>query len=238
MKTKALMLKIIKICVDIAMIVLIILLIGYHLLGDKTHEWLGISLFVLFLTHNALNYKWYAVLFKGKYNAVRIIQTALNFLLWIVMLSCMFSSVCVSMHVFSRINIGLARLGRDLHLLATVWAFILMALHLGWHWAYFVGWTKKTATPTNTIDFILQWLFRVIVLGICAYGLYNFIIRSLWEEMFLMTEFKMFDYDKSVFLYFVESLSIMIIFTSISYYLKKGILQLNKKKQKRRLENR
>jgi len=113
-----------------------------------------------------------------------------------------------------------------------------MALHLGWHWAHFVGWAKKTATPTNTIALILQWLFRAIVLGICAYGLYNFIIRSLWEEMFLMTEFKMFDYDKSVFLYFVESLSIMIIFTSISYYLKKGILQLNKIKQKRRLENR
>jgi hypothetical protein len=228
MKTKALILRIIRICVDAAMTALFLLLMGYHLLGGKTHEWLGISLFVLFLTHNALNYKWYAVLFKGKYNAVRIIQTVLNFLLWIAMLACMFSSVCVSMHVFSGIDIGLARLGRNLHLLSTVWAFILMALHLGFHWAYFVGLAKKLTTPTNTVALILKWVFRALVFGICTYGLYNFIIRSLWEEMFLLTEFKMFDYDNNVFRYFVESLSIMIMFTSIGYYLRKGILQIQK----------
>ena len=56
--------KIIKIAVDVAMFVLFLLLMEYHLLPEATHEWLGIAVFILFIAHNALNYKWYAVLFK------------------------------------------------------------------------------------------------------------------------------------------------------------------------------
>lgn len=224
MKKKALVFRSIKICVDVAMAVLFLLLMGYHLLGGATHEWLGISLFILFIAHNALNFKWYAVLFKGKYNAVRIIQTVLNFLLCIAMLGCMFSSICVSMHVFSWVDIGLARVGRNLHQLTTVWAFILMALHLGWHWSIFIGLAKKIAKPSDKVALIFKWIFRAVVLGICAYGCYNFVVRKLWEEMFLLTEFKWFDYDKNVFLYFIESLSIMILFTSIGYYFKQAVL--------------
>ena len=73
--------KVIKIAVDAVMFVLFLLLMEYHLLPKDVHEWLGISVFVLFIAHNALNYKWYAVLFKGKYTALRIVQTVVNFLL-------------------------------------------------------------------------------------------------------------------------------------------------------------
>ena len=87
--------KIIKITVDAAMFVLFLLLMEYHLLPSVAHEWLGISVFVLFIAHNALNYKWYAVLFKGKYTAIRIVQTVVNFLLWVAMICCIISSILV-----------------------------------------------------------------------------------------------------------------------------------------------
>lgn len=97
--------RIIKIAVDVAMLVLFLLLMEYHLLPDVVHEWLGISVFVLFVAHNALNYKWYAVLFKGKYSAMRIIHTVLNFLLMIMMLLCMISALFVSKEVFAGLNL-------------------------------------------------------------------------------------------------------------------------------------
>ena len=78
--------KIIKITVDAAMFVLFLLLMEYHLLPSVAHEWLGISVFVLFIAHNALNYKWYAVLFKGKYTAIRIVQTVVDFLLLVAII--------------------------------------------------------------------------------------------------------------------------------------------------------
>ncbi len=211
-------LKPIKICIDAAMTVIFLLLMGYHLLNGVTHEWLGVSLFVLFIAHNALNYKWYLALFKGKYGAIRFIQTAINFLLLIAMISCIVSAISISGHVFTWLNASSVSFGRELHLLATVWAFILMALHLGLHWSYFVGKATKIVKTSDTVSLILRWVFRAIVLAICAYGCYNFIVRKLWEEMFLMAEFKWFDYEKSVFLYFIESLSIMIMFATVSYY--------------------
>ncbi len=93
--------KTVKIIVDAAMFVLFLLLMEYHLLSSVVHEWLGISVSVLFLAHNALNYKWYAVLFKGRYTAMRIVQTVVNFLLWIAMIGCIVSSILISGTVYA-----------------------------------------------------------------------------------------------------------------------------------------
>lgn len=232
MKHKRQLLATIKICVDIVMMILFLLLMEYHLVSDAAHEWLGISLFVLFLIHNILNYKWYLVLFKGKYGAVRIIQTIINFLLWIAMLGCIVSAMSISAHVFNWMNISAVSFGRKLHLAATVWAFFLMSLHLGFHWAMFVGKAKKIVHASDKAAAILKWIFRMIVFAICVYGIYNFGVRKLWEEMFLLTEFKWYDYDKTVVLYFIESSAIMILFASVAYYAKKLILQLKKRNKK------
>ncbi len=233
MKARTIIKKTIKTCIDVAMTMLFLLLMGYHLLDGAAHEWLGVAVFILFIAHNALNYKWYLSLFKGKYGAVRIIQTVINFALLAAVVCCIISAICVSGQVFAWMNTGFASFGREMHLSATVWAFIFMSLHLGFHWSYFVGMAKKIVKPVDKAVVVLKWVFRVIVLGICAYGCYNFIVRKLWEEMFLLTEFKWFDFDKNIVLYFVESLTIMILFTSISYYLRKGILFINKLKREK-----
>ncbi len=231
MSKKTTVLRIGKTGIDIAMAVLFLLLMGYQLLDGKIHEWLGVSLFVSFIVHNVFNYKWYTVLFNGKYNAVRILHTIVNVLLWIAMIGCVFSSMCISMYIFSGLNIQAAFIGRRLHLVSTVWAFLLMSLHLGFHWSVFVGLAKKKAHPQKTLSLVLKWVFRIIVLGVCIWGCFNFAVRKMWEEMFLLTEFKFLDYDKNIVLYFFESLSIMILFVSVSYYLKKGMLHARKGSQ-------
>ena len=49
----------IKIVIDTGMIILVLLQMAYHLIGDSLHEWLGIMLFVLLILHNILDRKWY-----------------------------------------------------------------------------------------------------------------------------------------------------------------------------------
>ena len=90
----------VKRLVDFVMFVLFVLLMERHLIPYEAHEWIGISLFALFITHNALNYKWYRVLFQGRYTATRVVQTVLNFLLWIAMLGCAISSILSSVVLF------------------------------------------------------------------------------------------------------------------------------------------
>lgn len=67
-----------KIFVDFAMLACFLFLFALPATGVFTHEVLGSFLFVLFLLHNALNYRWCKALFKGGYGAERILRTSVN----------------------------------------------------------------------------------------------------------------------------------------------------------------
>ena len=71
----------IKRLVDAAMTVLLLLLMAYQVTGEALHVWIGIGMTALVVVHQILNRKWYASLFKGKYNGYRILSTAINTLL-------------------------------------------------------------------------------------------------------------------------------------------------------------
>lgn len=221
--------KIINITVDAVMFVLFLLLMEFHLLPRATHEWLGLSVFVLFLAHNALNCKWYAVLFKGRYTAMRIVQTVVTFLLWAAMICCIVSAVLISGTVFAWMNVSGAMAGRSLHMIATSWTFMLMSAHLGLHGAMFVGMAKriKISAPAATI---ITWILRIVVLGIGIYGAVVFAQRAFYEELFLLTEFKQFNYDISAFAYFLQTAALSVLFVSATYYLKKLFLFIKKRR--------
>ena len=91
----------IKIVIDIAITILLLALMSYELIGAATHEWLGISIFLLFILHHVLNRKWLGSMGKGKYTPARILQTALVVLALISMLGSMFSGIILSRHALA-----------------------------------------------------------------------------------------------------------------------------------------
>jgi len=46
--------KIFQIIVDLAMTAMMPVLMAYSLVGEVTHEWVGISMFILFIIHHIL----------------------------------------------------------------------------------------------------------------------------------------------------------------------------------------
>lgn len=215
--------RMIKIAVDIAMFVLFLLLMEYHLLLDVAHEWLGISVFVLFIAHNALNYKWYTVLFKGKFSTMRTIQTVLNLLLMITMLLCVISALFVSREVFAGLNLQAGMFGRTLHMKGSAWTFILMSVHLGLHFGMFVGMTKRFNLPER-FKTIIKWALRIIVLAIAVYGIVVFVQRGFYEELFVVEVFRgNFDEKTALvaFAFFLQTAAMSVTFVSVAYYAKK-----------------
>ena len=67
----------VKIVTDIAMTAVLLLLMTYGLIGQVSHELLGIIMFVLFILHHILNSRWTKNMIKGKYTALRTQQTVL-----------------------------------------------------------------------------------------------------------------------------------------------------------------
>lgn len=218
---------ILKICVDAVMYLLFLLLMGQYLLRDAPHEWLGLAAGVFFILHNILNYKWYKSLFKGKYKAMRSVQTAVNILLLLAVFGCMLSGIFASQYIFAVGNGSTIEFGRFLHLVTTAWAFILMSIHLGLHWTQFVGMAKKIDVNPKT-QTLLRRFFRLLVIALCIYGVYLFIDRRFWEELLHLIDYqKEYNESKTFFVYLTESAVLSAMFTSITYYAKK--LTMHKK---------
>lgn len=130
----------IKMEIDFLMTVLLFLLMSYQITGQELHEWFGAEMLVLFLLHNILNIRWYGSLFKGKYTLLRIMQMIINISVLISMLCLGFSGVVMSRHVFARLSIqGPMATARTLHLAASYWGFVLISIHLGFHWRMILG---------------------------------------------------------------------------------------------------
>ena len=180
-------------------------------------------MFVLFLVHNALNWRWYKNLFKGRYTAAHILQTVVNILLWVFMICNIASALMLSRDVFYEWGLMNAGVGRKLHMLSTVWTFLLISFHFGLHFQMFIGMAKRAVKLSQRAATICKWLFRVLLLTVCIYGIVCFIQRELWNEMFLLVQFKFMDFDEPAAKFFLDYICIFALFAAIGYYLKNGL---------------
>ena len=133
-----------KIAIDILMTLGLFFLMGYQFWGDAAHEWAGAGMFLLFILHHILNRQWHQNLFRGRFTSSRILLLALDLLLFLAMLGMMVSGIMLSNHVFDFLHLhGGMSFARILHMAASYWGFVLMALHLGLHWGIFMGLARK-----------------------------------------------------------------------------------------------
>lgn len=66
--------QMIRMIIDTAMVILLLLLMSYALIGEATHERLGIAMFLQFIAHHILNPAWFKNLFKGTVCSTRILS--------------------------------------------------------------------------------------------------------------------------------------------------------------------
>ena len=79
--------KKLRIAVDSGMVLLLPLLMAYSLVGETAHEYFGIGMSLLFVAHHILNVAWWKHLLRGKYTPLRILGTAIDLALVVIMLA-------------------------------------------------------------------------------------------------------------------------------------------------------
>ncbi len=220
--------------IDFLMTVMLLLLMAYQITGQELHEWFGVGMLVLFLLHNILNIRWYGNLFKGKYTLLRVVQVIINISVLALMLCLGFSGIVMSRHVFAELAIrGPMATARTMHLAASYWGFVLMSIHLGFHWSMVLGmfrrlWGRKK-TPAAFV-----WLIRFIAIFIAGYGAYCFHKENIVSYMFLKQEFVFFDFEQSAVSVFAQYIAMMGLWVFISYYAVKGIRKITSLKKERK----
>ena len=228
-----------RMTVDITMTILSIILMGGNYLfpADIVHEILGVALFVLWAVHITLNRRWYGAIFRGKYNAYRVMQTIINCCILICTIFLMISGIILSNHIFTFLNIqgglGFARIA---HLLASHWYYLFMSLHIGLHVGVIANKMRHPAPinchpeldsgshaeemPKQVRHDKLRKIIPCILLAlVCAYGIYAFIARGVWKYLILQQQFFFFDLDRGYILFAIDYISIIILFATLSHLL-------------------
>lgn len=219
----------IKTTIDILMTIALLLLMSYGLLGEEWHEWVGVGMFLLFVTHHVLNRKWIGNIRKGTYTPFRIVQTILVAAILVTMLGSMISGILLSRYVFTFVDVnGVAMLARNIHMVCGYWNFVLMALHLGLHWGIFVGIAGKRCGKPSTVR---TWLVRFIGAIIAVYGIYAFLKRAIGIYMFLQVHFVFFDYEEPILLFLLDYLAVMGLFVFAGHYIGYSLKQKKKHKK-------
>lgn len=208
-----------KMGIDIAMTIALMLLMAYQLIGEKAHEWIGVVMFILFVSHHLLNITWEKNIFKGRYNARRICQIILIILILLCMIGSMVSGIILSRYVFASLNIRSGKMwARSVHMLCAYWGFILMSIHLGFHWNMITAMAQKTVpgAPKG-----LKISLRVMGVLIAIYGGFAFVKRDIWNYITLKNHFAFYDFSEPVIFFLLDYLAVMGLFVFLGHYVTK-----------------
>ncbi len=201
-----------KILVDAAMTLCLMLLMSYSLIGEQAHEWIGMGMFALFILHHWLNRRWLAGLRRGRYTVFRILQTVTAGLVCLCMVGAMVSAVIISRTVFAFLPaVGNAAFGRTLHLLSAYWGFVCMALHLGVNWRMVMAAMQRRCPTLKKHGKLLT----LAALTVSAYGIFAFFRCSLPDYLFLRTHFVYFDFEEPLIFFYFDYLCIMVLFAFV-----------------------
>ena len=192
---------------------------AFELVGRTAHEWIGAGMFILFILHHILNWKWSKNLFRGKYTLFRILQTVIAALIFVTMLGVMVSSVLISREVFAFLSIyGGRSFGRTMHMFCVYWLFIFLSLHLGIHWNRITGVAGRLFRHASQLRNIL---LQAVGIGIAMYGVYAFLHREIHDYLFLQTQFVFFNFEEPIIFFFLDYLAAMGLFVWLGHYLAK-----------------
>ena len=156
--------SIIKMIIDILMLILMILEFSKLYTGQLLHEVFGISLFVLFITHNILNINFYKNILKGKYNVLRIVTTVVNIAFLMCMLFTIVLGITISSELFKGLNLDGNMTVRKLHTILGYWNLILLAIHLGFHFKIIFAKLKNKIKDKKAVKTLVYVLEVIIVL--------------------------------------------------------------------------
>lgn len=197
--------------IDILMMAALFFLMGYPLWDDAAHEWVGVAMGLLFILHQWYNRRWYRSLRHGPWSLVRGLHVLVDLLAVLAMLALMVSGVVLSSHVFdldaAAADIGTAQV---VHLAASHWLYVLLALHLGLHGRALLA--RRDHAPHGVVAKFLS----AVWMAFAFYGLMAFVARDFLDAMFLQVHFLWIDASEPVWRFYVDALAIMACFALIA----------------------
>ena len=221
---------------EIPLTILSLVLMGGNMFlpWAPAHEVIGVALIVVWGVHIYANRRWFKATFRGRYNPFRMTQAVVNYGMLVCVGFLAISGVMLSNHVFAFLGIESgASFARTAHLLASHWYFVFISLHIGLHVgvifnrlkvAQLVAGARGSSgiAPTSRASVVAT---SIIVALVSVYGIYAFVERGLWKYLTLQQPFFFMDMERGYVLFFVDYISIVVLFAATLHYATKLLIK-------------
>lgn len=205
---------------DAAMLALLLLQMGRHLLPSQVHEVTGMALGACVVAHLALNRRWFAGLARGRWTAGRALQTAVVAALVAVVALVLVSGIGMSGLLFDfGTPCAPARPSRfrGVHMVCVYLALLLFSFHFGMHWKAVMARARR-ALGGRAASPLARVLLRATVAALLAWGAWKFFDLGLLDYITRRTRFAFIDTERPVALYFLDYASVMGACAVLGHY--------------------
>ena len=138
-----------KFLLDIIMTVVMLCLVNTNITGLMLHEILGLGIFLLFLMHKVLNFKWIKAvttgLFQKKLTPKAKLRYAVDVALLLLVILNVATGILISTHIFTQVQSSDIALTSRLHHILAYSLLAVLVVHIGLHWSFITNAAKIKA---------------------------------------------------------------------------------------------
>lgn len=215
-----------RLILDLAAISLFLVTLAYDWLGNGGHEVVGTAVFLLLISHNIFNRRWYGMVMRAWLNPRLAINRTVTLSLLVAMLVLLVSSIVISQTVFSFLPLTSTFTARQIHASVAYLTLLAVGAHLGLHWSRLLSLVRsKIGTTTSSKHVTL--VFRVAAFGVAAFGAYSLSAVNAGSKLFMEMSFEYWDFETSAPAFFLHHIAIVGLCAFVVHYLLKlvGLLK-------------
>lgn len=206
---------VLRLALDLAALGLLLVALAYYWLDNATHELVGTAMFVLLVTHNTLNRRWYKGL-PQRQEARRTIDKVLVLCLLATMATLLVTSLMISQTVFASVASPDAFAARRIHVLAAYWALLLVAVHVGIRWRVVQSLVQNVLRPDNRG--IRTAVARLSGAALAIAGIYSSFEIGVGGKLLSEVSLEWWDFAESTCAFFLHHLAIVGLYAHLSHH--------------------
>ena len=163
-----------KLGLDVIMGLSLFSLFSIASVGLAFHEILGLALFGAMMVHLTLNWRWIVVFTKRLFAKTTRLKVRIGYILNVLLLLCFVTIILTGLTMSKVVMAGITEESetfKNLHYFASAIALTLMGVHLGLHWEFIKGMSRKLIKVPAAMIKPLSAMALVGVLGLGIWGL-------------------------------------------------------------------
>nr|WP_210273819.1 DUF4405 domain-containing protein [Rhizobium sp. WYCCWR 11146] len=196
---------------------LLLAALAYWWLDNTSHELIGTGMFILLLSHNVFNRRWWARLPKTTRGRPSFLTITSNISIAQAISALLVSSVLISRSVFAFLPVNGGPTAREIHILAAYWAFILAAVHLGLHWSMImavIGRLLRVGGPNAIRTASLRATAGIIA----AWGIHSLFVMGIGDRLIARPSIDFWDFQESTIGFFLHHIAILWACACVAHY--------------------